>query len=164
MEPRQELNFELVIIGGGVSASFLCLDILKKDPSFKILIIENSIEFPQKIGESVVDMTALILEEKGIGHLLSSQTKKSGIRFLFNEQLSKDRTDIAEFASPTFPGRINAYHLDRKRLDQDLLEEVEKEVSLFFVQLKLSFLSKEMDRTKYMSHIWKMIFTLPHLG
>ena len=34
--------------------------------------------------------------------------------------------DIAEFASPTFPGRIKAYHLDRKRLYQDLLEEVEK--------------------------------------
>lgn len=148
MEPRQELNFELVIIGGGISASFLCLDILRKDPSFKILIIENSIEFPQKIGESVVDMTALILEEKGIGHLLSSQTKKSGIRFLFNERLSKDRSDIAEFASPTFPGRIKAYHLDRKRLDQDLLEEVEKRGVTVFRPAEIVFFERRNELNK----------------
>lgn len=126
MESGSALNPDLTIIGGGIAASFLCLDILKKDPEFKILIIENSPEFPQKIGESLVDMTALILEQKGISHLLTSQTKKSGIRFLFNEKMSSDRADIAEFASPTLPGRINAYHLDRKRFDQDLLDEVER--------------------------------------
>jgi flavin-dependent dehydrogenase len=126
MESREELTYDLILIGGGISATFLCLDIFKKDPNFKILIIENSTEFAQKVGESVVDITALILERKGIGHLLNSQTTKSGIRFLFNEQKSKDISDLAEFASPTLHGRIKGYHLDRKKLDQDLLDEVER--------------------------------------
>ncbi len=146
MEPGETLTLDLIIIGGGISASFLCLDILKKNPDFNILILESSTEFPQKIGESLVDMTALILEQKGIGHILQSQTKKSGIRFLFNENRSRDRSDIAEFASPTFPGKINAYHLDRKRFDQDLLEEVEcRGVQVLRPAEILSFERKDLE-------------------
>ena len=112
MEERQ-CKFDLIIIGGGISATLLCLSIYKRDPEFKILIIEKSIQFPQKIGESVVDLTAVFLKSLNIDHLLTDQTHKTGVRFLFNELNSSDLSDIAEFASPTLPGAVKGYHLNR---------------------------------------------------
>ena len=120
---EQEI-FDLIIIGGGTSATFLCLSILKIDPEFKILIIEKSETFPQKIGESVVDMTALFIESLGIQHLLEKHVQKTGVRFLFNETNSSDPSKIAEFASPTFPGLIKGYHLNRSVFDEQMLDEV----------------------------------------
>lgn len=119
-------TYDLIIIGGGISATFLCLSIYKQDPSFKILIIEKSISFPQKIGESLIDLSSIYVKSLGIKHILDQHTTKSGVRFLFNETNSSDLSLISEFASPTLPGLINGYHLDRKTFDQQLLDEVEK--------------------------------------
>lgn len=116
--------FDLIIIGGGVSSTFLCLSILKLDPAFNILIIEKSKKFPQKIGESIVDLTAIYVESLGIGHIIKKHAKKTGVRFLFNESNSPDLSGLSEFASPTLPGYIKGYHLDRSVFDEDLLDEV----------------------------------------
>ena len=94
-------KYDLIIVGGGAAASFLCLSIFKLNPNFNILILEQSITFPLKIGESLIDMTALFVQRLGIEHILTEQTTKTGIRFLFNESNSFDRADVAEFASPS---------------------------------------------------------------
>ena len=120
---EQEI-YDLILIGGGASATFLCLSILKINPEFKILILEKSATFPQKIGESVIDMTALFIASLGIEHLLEKHVQKTGVRFLFNESNSADRSKIAEFASPTFPGLIKGYHLNRSVFDEQMLDEV----------------------------------------
>lgn len=119
-------KYDVIIIGGGAAASFLCLSIFKLNPTFKILILEKSERFPLKIGESLIDMTALFVQRLGIEHLLSEQTPKTGIRFLFNEKKSSERADVAEFASPSYKGRIKSYHLNRSLFDELLLKEVEK--------------------------------------
>ena len=119
-------TYDLIILGGGIASTFLCLSIFKKDPDFKILILEKRETFPQKIGESLVDLTALYVKSLNIDHILAQHTYKTGVRFLFNESNSPDLSRIAEFASPTFPGLIRGYHLDRSRFDQQLLEEAEK--------------------------------------
>ena len=119
-------KYDLIIVGGGAAASFLCLSIFKLNPNFNILILEQSVTFPLKIGESLIDMTALFVQRLGIEHILTEQTTKTGIRFLFNESNSFDRADVAEFASPSYKGRIKSYHLNRSLFDQQLLDEVEK--------------------------------------
>ena len=116
--------YDLIIIGGGISATFLCLSIYKLNPDFNILIIEKSESFPQKVGESLVDLTAIYVKSLDIDHILEKHTKKTGVRFLFNESNRKDLSGLAEFASPTFPGLITGYHLDRSLFDQQLLNEV----------------------------------------
>lgn len=122
MESTKE-KYDLIIIGGGASASFVALQILKKNPTHKILILEKEAEFPSKIGESIVDQTALFLKSLGLEYLLSKHATKTGVRFLFNENNSADLNDIPEFASPTLPGHIRAYHLNRSIFDEDLLQE-----------------------------------------
>lgn len=118
-------TYDLILIGGGLAASFLCLTILKKSPNFRILILEKSESFPQKVGESLVDLTAIYVSRLGIDHIVEKQTVKSGLRYLFHESNSADLTQVAEFASPTQNGFIRGYHIDRKVFDQDLLDEVE---------------------------------------
>ncbi|MEX1002404.1 MAG: tryptophan 7-halogenase [Crocinitomicaceae bacterium] len=125
MENEQE-KYDLIIIGGGIAATWLSLNILQKSPEFTILIVEKCAEFPQKVGESLVDMTALLVKSLDIHELLEKQRIKTGIRFLFNESNSVDRAKMAEFASPNTSGRLRAYHLDRKVFDQQLLEKVEE--------------------------------------
>ena len=115
---------DIVIIGGGLAATFFALNCKRSNPDLKICIIENSEVFPMKIGESLVDMTALFVEKMGLSHLLQGHVKKSGIRFLFNESNSENPHDQCEFASPTFVGHIHSYHLNRQKFDQDLLDEV----------------------------------------
>ena len=121
-EDKEE--YDLIIIGGGVSATFLCLSIYKLDPDFKILIIEKNKVFPQKIGESLVDLTAIFVDTLNIQHIVKQHKKKTGVRFLFNESNDADLSKISEFASPTLPGLINGYHLDRSLFDQQMLDEV----------------------------------------
>lgn len=131
MKKEREI-YELIIIGGGLAASFLALSVFKRNPDFRILIIEKTESFPQKIGESIVDMSALFVKSLDIDPILAKHTPKSGIRFQFNESNSSDPSRIAEFASPTFPGRIKGYHLDRKVFDQEILDEAVRQGAHLF--------------------------------
>ena len=67
---NSKVQYDLILIGGGASASFLALQILKKDPAFRIAILEKETTFPPKLGESIVDQTALFLKSLGLDHLL----------------------------------------------------------------------------------------------
>lgn len=119
-------NFDVIIIGGGFSGSVLGLSLVKKNAKLKIAIIEKSTEFPQKVGESNSDVTALYLKSLRIDHILCNYPSKTGLRFLFNEKNSGKLEDIAEMTSPSLEGVNNGFHLDRKKFDQELLEEAEK--------------------------------------
>ncbi len=110
--------FDVLIIGGGISGSLTALSLLRENKRLKIAIIEQSSDFPQKVGESTSDITVLIFQQLGIKHLLDKHLDKAGLRFLFNESNVR-----LEFASPALKGTHIGYHLDRKQLDTDLLEE-----------------------------------------
>ncbi len=140
----------MIIIGGGISATFLCLSIFKLNPEFKILIIEKSTQFPQKVGESIIDLTSLYIKTLGIDHILDKQKVKSGVRYLFNESNSEDLSLLSEFASPTRPGFIKGYHVNRSTFDQDLLDEViQKGVTVYrpanIVKLDCSLFNTNID-------------------
>jgi flavin-dependent dehydrogenase len=146
---NSENTYDLIVIGGGLAASFLALSILQRNPNFSMLIVEKSQVFPQKVGESLVDLTAIYVSRLGIDHILEKQTVKSGLRYLFHESNSTDLNKVAEFASPTQNGYIRGYHIDRKAFDQDLLDEVERKgVDVLrpaeIVEMKLSDFQNEL--------------------
>ena len=133
----QDEIYDLVVIGGGASASLLSLSIFKLDPNFKVLIIETNTQFPRKIGESIVDLTAVFIKTLDIEHILEKHSVKTGVRFLFNETNSTDLADIAEFASPTMPGLVRGYHLNRSLFDQQILDEVESKGAYLYRPAKI---------------------------
>lgn len=157
----EKTEFDLIILGGGISASLMGISLMKRNKQFRVAIIENKAEFPHKIGESTSDITTLIFRELGIDHLLKNHSGKGGLRFLFNENLSDNPEDIREFASPTLKESIPGHHLNRKEFDESLLQEairlgvtvyrpakvVESTFRPFFYELTLEVDAAQLDIT-----------------
>lgn len=118
------IKYDVVILGGGIAGSLLALQLLELKSNLKIAIIEKSIAFPQKIGESTSDITAMILKKLKLDVLLENHPEKTGLRFIFNEDNQPDFKDTCEFSSPALRSPINGFHINRKKFDQDLLDLV----------------------------------------
>lgn len=116
--------YDIIILGGGIAGSVMAISLKRKTPSLSILIIERSAVFPNKVGESSAEMTGLFFNRFGIEPILKKQLKKAGLRFLFNEHNSCEKTD--EFSSPSFKSIANGYHFNRQQFDEDLLGEAIK--------------------------------------
>ena len=134
MESKEQdvLKFDLIMLGGGISASLLAINLLKKNKNIQIAIVEKSIEFNQKIGESTSDITAICLRSMGIDHLLKDLIPKTGLRFLYNEKNSGNISDESEFSSPSFQSKYTGFQINRKKFDQRLLDEAEKLGAVIF--------------------------------
>jgi len=121
--PNEEM-FDITLIGGGISGSFLALNILRKWRTARIAIIERSVEFQQKPGESLSDMSGLILGRMDLDHILKKHPEKTGLRFFFNETNTGAFAESAEFSSPSLRSVTNGFHINRKLFDQQMLDEV----------------------------------------
>ncbi len=122
---QPENKFDVVFMGGGMAASMLSLQLIRKKPSLRIAIVERSEVFPRKVGESTSDITGLFLNRFDIGHIMHDQIRKTGLRFLFNEKNTTSTADLRELSSPSFKGPTNGYHLNRSVLDDRMLKECE---------------------------------------
>lgn len=119
----QENKFDIVFMGGGMAASLLALQLIRKKPSLRMAIVERREVFPRKVGESTSDITGLFLNRFGIEHILHDQIRKTGLRFLFNEKNTTNLDDLRELSSPSFRSEANGYHLNRSVLDDRMLNE-----------------------------------------
>ncbi|MEL6674523.1 MAG: tryptophan 7-halogenase [Bacteroidota bacterium] len=109
-----------------MAATLLALSLLREQPHLRLLLVEKSTKFPDKVGESISDVTALFLNRFNIPEILGQQTQKSGLRFLFNEHQSADFGQMDEFCGPSFKSLANGYHLHRSSFDQALLEAAQQ--------------------------------------
>lgn len=121
IETLVKKHYDVVFIGGGISASFLAISLLRNCPSLNVLIIEQGSKFENKPGESTSDLTSLFLNRFGIHDILAKQTRKTGLRFFFNEGNSTEVDGIKELSSPSTKSPTNGYHLNRSEFDEDLL-------------------------------------------
>ncbi|MBK9192587.1 MAG: tryptophan 7-halogenase [Crocinitomicaceae bacterium] len=103
------LKFDLIMLGGGISASLLAINLLKKNKNIQIAIVEKSIEFNQKIGESTSDITAICLRSMGIDHLLKDLIPKTGLRFLYNEKIQEIFQTKANFQVRVFKANTRVF-------------------------------------------------------
>lgn len=128
MKESHKLNsiYDFTFVGAGPSASLTSIEILSKMPNARILIIEKSLEFPMKVGESLSDLSALYLKRLKIPGLLEKQIQKTGLRFYFSPEQKSQIDDYKDYASPSFEGESNGYQLNRKEFDQRLLERAEE--------------------------------------
>ncbi len=120
-------NYDVAILGGGISGLTLALQLKRTDPSIEVAVIERHQhpvpEAAHKVGESSVEVQAhylrdvLGLEE----HLVQDQLHKFGLRMFFTHDGNEDigrRVEYGQVAAAPLP----SYQLDRGRLENRLGE------------------------------------------
>ncbi|MCK0177448.1 NAD(P)/FAD-dependent oxidoreductase [Mycolicibacterium sp. F2034L] len=118
-------DHDVAIVGGGVAAMTLALQLRDARPDTRILIIEPNThpvpEMTHTVGESTVEISAHYLREQiGLGdHLQTSQIRKMGLRMFFSHDGNTDIAQRVELGGSVFVPQVT-YQIDRGRLENEL--------------------------------------------
>jgi 2-polyprenyl-6-methoxyphenol hydroxylase-like FAD-dependent oxidoreductase len=119
------VDHDVSIVGGGVAALTLALELRRARPATRILVIEpNSHPVPEvthTVGESTVEVSAHYLRDRlGLGdHLSASHIRKMGLRMFFSHDGNTDIAQRMELGSSSFVPQVT-YQIDRGRLENEL--------------------------------------------
>lgn len=125
-------DHEVAVVGGGVSALALALEIRRVRPATRIVVIgPNDFPVPEvthTVGESTVEVSAHYLRDRlGLAdHLQSSQIRKMGLRMFFSQNGNTDIAQRMELGSSTFAPQVT-YQIDRGRLENELARRASAE-------------------------------------
>src|SRR5271154_520423 len=118
-------DHEVAIVGGGVAALTLALELRRARPTTRLLIIEPHAhpvpEITHTVGESTVEIAAQYLRDRLelADHLNSSQIRKMGLRMFFSHDGNTDIARRMELGSSAFTPQVT-YQIDRGRLENEL--------------------------------------------
>jgi len=119
------LDHDVAIVGAGVAALTLALEIHQARPRTRILIVEPNAhpvpEITHTVGESTVEIAAQYLRDRLelADHLNTSQIRKMGLRMFFSHDGNTDIARRMELGSSTFTPQVT-YQIDRGRLENEL--------------------------------------------
>ena len=118
-------DHDVVIVGGGVAAMTLALELRSERPGIRVAVIEPAVhpvpEVTHTVGESTVEVSAHYLRER-VGlteHLNSSHIRKMGLRMFFSRNGNADIAQRMEVGSSAFVPQVT-YQIDRGRLENEL--------------------------------------------
>lgn len=127
VEVLVEETLDVAICGGGLAGLTLALQLKRKKPELRVLVLEKSEQEPQpaiwKVGESTVELGAIYLaRELGLEtYLAAHQLPKFGFRLFFSDQENRDIAIRPELGvSRMFP--TSAWQIDRGLLERDLAQ------------------------------------------
>jgi len=118
-------DHDVSIVGGGVAALTLALELRRARPATRILVIEPNThpvpEVTHTVGESTVEVSAHYLRDRlGLGeHLSTSHIRKMGLRMFFSHEGNTDIAQRMELGSSSFVPQVT-YQIDRGRLENEL--------------------------------------------
>jgi len=118
-------DHDVAIVGGGVAALTLALEIRRTRPRTRILVIESKPhpvpEITHTVGESTVEIAAQYLRDRldMADHLHTSQIRKMGLRMFFSHDGNTDIAQRMELGSSSFTPQVT-YQIDRGRLENEL--------------------------------------------
>ena len=118
-------DHDVAIIGGGVAALTLALELRRARPETRLLIIEPHAhpvpEITHTVGESTVEIAAQYLRDRLelADHLNTSQLRKMGLRMFFSHDGNADIAQRMELGSSSFTPQVT-YQIDRGRLENEL--------------------------------------------
>ncbi|MFZ0835346.1 MAG: tryptophan 7-halogenase [Mycobacterium sp.] len=119
------VEHDVGIVGGGVAALTLALEIRRARPGTRVVIVEPHVhpvpEITHTVGESTVEVSAHYLRDRlGLAdHLQSAQLRKMGLRMFFSKDGNGDIAQRTELGSSLFVPQVT-YQIDRGRLENEL--------------------------------------------
>ncbi|WP_343061792.1 NAD(P)/FAD-dependent oxidoreductase [Mycobacterium vicinigordonae] len=116
---------EVAVIGGGIAALTLAMELHIARPATRVLIIEPVghpvPEITHTVGESTVEVSAQYLRDRlGLAdHLQASQLRKMGLRMFFSHDANADITQRMELGNSRYTPQVT-FQIDRGRLENEL--------------------------------------------
>ncbi|HEY0601847.1 MAG TPA: tryptophan 7-halogenase [Herpetosiphonaceae bacterium] len=151
-------SYDVAILGGGIAALTLALQLKQQRPATTIVVIEKQKhpvpEAAHKVGESSVEVQAhylrdiLGLEE----HLESQQLRKFGLRMFFSNGDNRDITQRVEYGQIE-PAPLPSYQLDRGRLENALGIKIAEAGVAFVDGCKVQQIVLQPDQTTHTVHV-----------
>ena len=114
--------WDVVILGGALAGSSTALLLRRRNPRWRVLIIEKSDQLGRRVGESTVETSAYFLG-RVLGltdHLNEKHLVKQGMRFWFYNEATRGLADCSE-TGPKYNVRFPGYQVDRAVLDEEVL-------------------------------------------
>jgi flavin-dependent dehydrogenase len=127
-ENEQKRKWDVIILGGALAGASTALLLRRRNPRWRILIIEKSDRLGRRVGESTVETSAYFLG-RVLGlteHLNEKHLVKQGMRFWFYNGETQGLTDCSE-TGPKYNVRFPGYQVDRAVLDEEVLSRAVSE-------------------------------------
>lgn len=120
--PGSARSCDVAIIGGALAGAATAIQLLRRNPALRILIVEKSASFPRKVGEATVEVSAYFLGRVlGLTQYLNeAHLVKQGMRFWFANERTTTLPDCSEIGG-RYLARVAAYQVDRSTLDTEVL-------------------------------------------
>ena len=120
-------QYDVLIMGGGLSGLTLAIQLKKKAAKLRILIAEKAAhpapEAAHKVGESSVEIASHYFENiLGLKVQLDKELPKLGLRFFYTQGDNLDISQRIELGPNDFPA-AKSYQLDRGRFENALAEQ-----------------------------------------
>jgi len=115
-------EWDVAVIGGALSGAATALILKRKDPSLRIVIVENKTEFKRRVGEATVEVSGYFLcRVLGLTKFLTeTQLCKNGLRFWFSNDSAKNLGDCSEIGG-RYLSTVPSFLVDRTVLDEEVL-------------------------------------------
>jgi flavin-dependent dehydrogenase len=134
----KQSSYDVVILGGGLAALTLSLQLRQRRPGISILILEmrnkQASVAGHKVGESTVELGSHYLREvlNLKGHLEEFQLPKHGLRFFFKSHKKDDITDRVELG-PRELLPVPSHQIDRGTFENYLADLTQERGSEFML-------------------------------
>ena len=117
-------DYDVVVMGGAFSGASAALLLKREQPDLRVLIVERTLQFDRKVGESTSEVAGCFLTRVlHQGHHLSAHHyQKHGLRMWFFQTPDDDVGNLTE-VGPRYQSRLPTFQLDRAILDEHLLKE-----------------------------------------
>jgi flavin-dependent dehydrogenase len=122
VSPQSRVGHDVIIIGGALAGAATALQLKRRDPSLRVLVIEKSTSFKRRVGEATTEVSGWFLTRVlGLSrHLATNHIPKNGLRFWFSGDEPHPLGKCSETGGRHLSS-VPSFLVDRSILDSHLL-------------------------------------------